>query len=265
MNNTYKNSMCVVATALVTAATAFAGTATSSTVAPKAKSTPIGVSGTVGLDVASGQVYRGIILDNNTVFQPRLDVTVPLGSDNVSLKLSTAETIGTKSPLNGFTRSENEIGVAVKVGSLTVTPSFQTVYSPTSVYRSSEGVNLDIRYDDSGVLGSFALKPHASAFVTTNGVNGNGTGSSGRYYEVGVAPSTKLLNTTFSLPVNLGFGSNNFYAGNNSRGYTSAGVVAERALTSRVGVKAGVTYFDTTVSNGSNTSWVTAGGVTISF
>jgi len=265
MNNTYKNSMCVVATALVTAATSFAGSATLPTTTVKPKSAPFNMSGSFGVDVASSQVYRGVVLDNNPVVQPRLDVTVPLGSENIALKLSTVETLGTKSPLNGFTRSENEIGVAVTVGSLTVTPSFQTIYSPTSVYPSSEGVNLSLKYDDSGLLGAFALKPHASVFVTTNGANGNGVGTSGRYYEVGIAPSTKYLNTTFSLPVVVGVGSNNYYAGNQFRGYTSAGVVAERALTSRVGVKAGLTYFDTPASTNGNTAWVTSGGVSVSF
>lgn len=265
MNNTYKNSMCVVAVALVTTATSLAGSATLPTTTVKPKSASIDISGSVGVDVASSQVYRGVVLDNNPVVQPRLDVTVPLGADNIALKLSTAETLGTKSPLNGLTRTENEIGVAVKVGSLTVTPSYQTVYSPTSKYQSSEGVNLNLKYDDSSILGALSLKPHASVFVTTNGTNGNGVGSNGRYYEVGVAPSAKFMNTTFSVPVNAGFGSNNYYSGDKSRGYTSAGVAAERSLTDRISVKAGLTYFDTPGSTNGNTSWVTAGGVSVSF
>jgi hypothetical protein len=265
MNNTYKNSMCVAAAALVTAATSFAGTTTLPTTTVKPKSASIDISGSLGVDVASSLVYRGVVLDNNPVVQPRLDVAVPLGADNIALKLSTVETLGTKSPLNGLTRTENEIGVAVKVGSLTVTPSFQTVYSPTSKYQSSEGVNLNLRYDDSALLGAFALKPHVSAFVTTNGTNNNGTGSSGKYYEVGVAPSTTVLNTKVSLPVSVGFGSDNYYAGNKSRGYTSAGLAAERAVTDRVSVKASLTYFDTPATTGGNTSWVTAGGVSVSF
>ena len=263
MNNTSKNSMCVVATALMTVATSLAGTATTPKTVP-AESSSLGITGNFGVDVSSGQVYRGVVLDGDTTIQPHLGVSVPI-VDNVSLKLNTTETIGTRSPITGFTRSENEIGVAVKVGALTVTPSFQTVYSPNSKYKSSEGINVGVKYDDSKLLGVYALNPHASVFTTTNGSNGNGTGG-GRYYEVGVAPSTKLMGNTVSLPVNVGYGANNYYKGDASHGYTSVGLAADRALTDRVSLKLGVTYFNTAAGvNDKNTTWITTGGVAVTF
>jgi hypothetical protein len=262
MNNTIKNSMCVVATALFSVATTSAGTV--NTPVQATFKSLLDISGVVSADIVSGQVYRGVVLDRNPVVQPRLSVSVPLGIDNVTLKACTTETFGAKSPLNGFVRTENEIGVEVKVGDFTVTPSFQTLYSPNSRYESSEGVGVGVQYDDSKFLGAFALKPRVNAYFTTNGQNGNNQG--GQYYEIGIEPSYRSGKNTFSLPVNMGIGNNNYYANDKSYGYTSVGAVATRALTDRISLKAGVTYFSTAATvNDKSSTWSTTGGISYSF
>ena len=263
MNNTTKNSMCVVATALVTVATSFAGTSNAPATTSESNYT-LNINGSYGVDITSGHVYRGVLLDSNPVIQPYLAVNIPTGLENVMLKMSTLETFGTKSPLTGFARTENSIGLDIKTGQFTVSPSFQTVYSPASKYQSSEGINVTVKYDDSKLLGPFALNPHVSTFVTTNGTNGNGLG--GQYREVGVEPSYEYLKTLFSVPVNVGFGKNNYYKNDVSHGYTSLGLAAERDLAPNVSLRVGVTYYDTSAAvNGKNTQWSTTAGVRVSF
>ena len=96
-------------------------------------------------------------------------------------------------------------------------------------------INVSLAYDDTDLLGMWALHPHVTFLQevtgdTTGGHVGLGsTETNGQYYEVGIAPSFTFLKdskypVTFTAPVNAGFGSSGFYAGNGF-GYLSAGGV----------------------------------------
>ena len=64
-----------------------------------------------------------------------------------------------------------------------------------------------------------------------DGVAASGVGSSGNYYEVGVAPALPAYGpVTITFPVTAGFGSGHFYAENKTFGYVSGGVNASVAI-----------------------------------
>ena len=59
--------------------------------------------------------------------------------------------------------------------------------------------------------------------------SGNG-GEEGVYYEVGIAPGLQAGPVFLSLPIKAGFGSSDYYAGDEAYGFFSIGVNAEYKL-----------------------------------
>jgi hypothetical protein len=103
----------------------------------------------------------------------------------------------------------------------------------------ARGAQLELAYDDTDLLGMWALHPHVlflqeltgqnsgGGHIGMGGLNSNGNNQLGQYYEIGIAPAFTFLKgsqypITLTLPTMVGLGSSGFYAGN-SFGYFSAG------------------------------------------
>lgn len=255
-----------VAVLATTTVSSFAG----STVKDEAsKKQPLAaVSGQLSLDAVSGYMFRGQLLDSNMAYQPSLNLSVPfdvsgLGLDGGSVQFSTLQSINQNGPTSGWFRSEVTVGVALTKGLVTVTPAYQFFSSPTNKFAQSQGFNLRVDLDDSKWLN---VKPYASAFA---GIQGNSsTGDRpGFYYEAGISPSRKIQSTTISLPVNVGFGSGGYFAGDESYGFTSVGLTSVTPITPNLDFNAGVRYWHTSdaMNNGKNSVLCTSVGLSLNF
>lgn len=274
MKNKYIKNMCAVAVALTVTATSFAG---ESTKVIKPSSTGFSekvselFSGKLSVDVVNAYVFRGVLQDKNMAVQPTLTLGAPvelgLGLDASMIKFTTLQSLHQSAPVDGWMRSNVDVGIALTKGDFTITPSYQFFNSPNSSFETGQGVNVRVDYADRGVFGLPALNPYANAFFTTNGRVGNGS-RGGSYYEVGIAPATMIGSTKVSLPVAMGVGARGYYANNDTYGYTSVGLQSLTPLAERVDLRAGVTYINTSRGlNGPSDQniWSTSVGLGVSF
>ena len=213
------------------------------------------LQGELGVDVVSGYMFRGTLLDSNLSYQPSLTLSVPIslpGLDKAAVRLNTIQAFNQNSPNAGWFRSEVDIGFALSKAGLTVAPSYQLFSSPTSRFQSAQGFNVRVEYDDSTLTGfKVALKPYVSGFYGTEGNAANGT-KPGSYYEVGVAPTAKVGTTTFSVPFAAGFGTRGYYANNQSHGFTSVGLTASTPITQNLSFNAALRYWQTAANLNAN-------------
>ena len=109
----------------------------------------------------------------------------------------------------------------------TLTTSYFEFDSPDDAFKTARSVNANLAYDDSGLLGAFALHPHFTVLYELGAPGAAGLRGKGWYFEPGVAPSYTFLKSskypiTFTVPITVGLGDSRFYNGNNF-GYLSAG------------------------------------------
>ena len=139
----------------------------------------------------------------------------------------------------GWYESDFTAGVAVTFAkNFTFTPSYYIFLSPNDGFSTFQGLNLALTYDDTDMLGKFALHPHVTVMFELENKAGTGK-DEGVYYEVGIAPSVPVGPVTLTFPITAGFGSGDFYGSLNTStgnidnegfGYFSAGVTASYAL-----------------------------------
>lgn len=193
------------------------------------------ITGDLGVSFVSEYIYRGVALENQgAIAQPYLDLYFSLYKgdgfvNSVSLNLGLWSSL--HSHQNHWYEFDASAGIAVGLAkNFTLTTSFVTLASPADAFLTAYTVDVRLGYDDTDLLGAFALHPHALVSFDVNGTNallsGDGSGD-GIYYELGVAPSVTLVKdgaypVTLTLPVNVGLGNANTYAGD-SFGYVSAG------------------------------------------
>jgi len=207
------------------------------------------ITGDLGVNFTSQYINRGVIKENQGVIaQPYLDlyfnlyegdgflnrVSLVLGawSSIHSAKTHQGNAVGIdRSTASGWYEFDYSAGVAFTVArNLTITPSYLECDSPNSAFGTSRNLNVRADYNDSDLLGAFALHPHVTYLRELDGKLGNGT-SRGNYYELGVAPALPAFGPlTVTLPLTTGFGSHNYYGGNQGFGYFSGGVNAALAL-----------------------------------
>ena len=269
------------------------------------------ITGDLGVNVVSQYVSRGLIFENQgAIIQPYADlyfrvykgadtdflnkVSVNLGIWNSFHSRHTDAGEANGGSGQGTTPSWYEFdftaGIAVTfLKNFTFTPSYYTFLSPNDGFSTFQGLNLNLSYDDTDLLGAFALHPHATVLFELENKAGNGS-DEGVYYEVGIAPAIPIgpkdsPYVTFTLPVTAGFGSNEFYAHNAGFGYVSGGVQASVPLNfvpkclGTWAANGGATYyylgsdslrsFNTAPANdirdGGNSEWVFSGGLSVAF
>jgi len=231
-------------------ASLFAGTESKAVVETTTKSA---LSGDLGVNFVSEYISRGVIQENKGVIaQPYADVfyTVYEGTgaiDKVTLNLSLWSSFQDKhtgSPSTARVRDWYEFDYAPGISvtflkNWTATASYAEFFSPSAAWDASRNLTLNLAYNDADLLGAFALHPHVaylrelqgSAPYGGNPVGYNGVSGHGNYYEVGVAPALPAFGpVTVTFPLNVGFGSGDFYLENKGFGYFSGGVNASIAL-----------------------------------
>lgn len=170
-------------------------------------------------------------------------------------------------------------GIAIQfLKNFTLTTSYFEFDYPAGLSIPQRSINVQLSYNDTDLLGKFALHPHFTVLREINGVAG--LGGSGWYYEPGIAPSFTLvkdgpLPVTLTLPVTAGFGSADFYAGD-CFGYFAGGAqlgVGLGFIPSCLGTwttTVGATYYYlhdhlAEVNNGRHNDWVGSAALGVAF
>ena len=203
------------------------------------------ISGSVGTAITNEYIFFGLVQDKDTfIAQPYLNLSFSLyegeGTINaVSFELPlwwSLHDINKPRPLNGQSSLKAWYEFDVSPGfsftvakKLTITISDYIYTSPGDYFSTSHNLNLGFTYDDSDLLGAFALNPHFYFLQELHNHSGLGTQGSteSQYYEIGIAPSHTFAEkatypVTVSFPNTAGFGSNGFYG--QGFGFFSTGV-----------------------------------------
>lgn len=206
------------------------------------------ISGDIGINVVSQYISRGLIFENQgAIIQPFADLYFKLYEGDGFLNKATLN-LGiwnsfhsnkTDAGLVGgsgtsTTRSWYEFDFTAGVSltfakNITFTPSYYMFLSPNDGFSTFQGINLALGYDDTDLLGAFALHPKVQVLFELENKAGNGS-DEGIYYEVSIAPGFKAGPVAVTFPIAAGFGSNEFYAADEGYGFASGGVNLSYAL-----------------------------------
>lgn len=258
-NKTHTTVAALIVAAFTTTGT-FAGTSNSPVGPDVSLASKSDLTGSLEVNSVSNYTYRGQILDSNPAFTPKLALQAPLFNGG-SLQASVEQVVGTKG--STYSRSQYNLGLALTLGKLTVTPGFQIVAFPGEVGKTTQSITGTLAFNDAGFL-PLTLNPSVSF---SKDVDPKG----GTWYEAGIAPSKKLGKFEVSVPVAVGASSNSYY-GYVSKdvhyAYASAGVAGTYHATNRLDLKASVTGYttDSKLSNTSSSNFVSTNvGVAVSF
>lgn len=272
-------------------ASLFAGTDAKTTVTPAAA--PSILTGDLGVNFVTEYISRGVMQEKQGVIaQPYLDLFLNVYEakdgfiDKVTLNLSGwssfhSKHTGAQPGNDAASWYECDIIPGVSVTFLknwTLTASYLEYFAPNAAWDASRNLNFNLAYNDTDLLGAFALHPHVAYLRELQGSCGSGVGlGHGNYYELGVTPALPAYGpVTVTFPINAGFGSNGFYADNKGFGYFNAGVNASVALAcipSQYGAWAfntGVTYWylgdeNANLTGGDNNRFVWQAGLGVTF
>ncbi|MCI0483280.1 MAG: hypothetical protein L0Y78_01725 [candidate division NC10 bacterium] len=210
------------------------------------------VSVGVGVEFPTAYFFRGILQeDDGFIAQPFLETNIkvyegdaPLNS--VSAKLGIWNSFQSESP--GVPSDPTSWYEADLYGGLTfgLFDNFQlgviyTAYiSPNNSFGTVQEIAFKIGYDDSKLLGPFALSPSILIAVELDGQADAGlTPDEGVYLQLGIQPGFKLFEdakypVSVTFPMTLGLGFDDYYefnTGNNSTfGYFDLGLIASVPL-----------------------------------
>ena len=271
--------------------TAYAGTPVKDSKATKEVVKESCITGDLGVDFTSNYISRGVPQENQGVIaQPYADIYFKIYEGSGALTKATLnlsvwssihdhKTVATPTTSSWY-EFDYAAGVTFQFGKLSVTPSFLAILSPNDAFLDNYNANINVSYDDSDLLGAFAMHPHATVMFEIEGKAGTGP-DEGIYYELGIAPSFQAGPATISLPINVGLGSNGFYGGTGDEtfGFFSAGVAAELPLhflpecLGQWAIKANATYYKlgdntstvTKATGGDENQWSFGGGVVVRF
>jgi len=244
LKHTHRSILCAGLAATATlSGSLFAGTA--ETAAPHVEEMKkSAITGDLGVNFVSQYILRGLIYENQgAIAQPYLDLYFNLYEgdgfvNKVSLILGFWSSLHSRhtdaapgSTVPAWFEFDYTPGVAVTFAkNFTLTSSFFSYNSPNGGFDTFYGANFQLGYDDTDLLGAFALHPHITYLRELDGKAGSGK-SEGNYYEVGIAPALPACGPlTVTLPLTAGFGSHQFYARNTGFGFFSAGANAALAL-----------------------------------
>lgn len=219
------------------------------------------VTGSLEVNHTTNYTFRGQVLDTNPTVVPKLTLNAPL-VDGVKLVGSIEQVIGTRG--STLFRSQYNVGVEVKIGSLSVTPGYEIFTFPNAAGAPTTQI-ATLRFDlnDAGLLLPFGVNPYIDL---GKGVSAN----TGTRAEVGLRPKLLTGKLDVSLPVAVGMSHNAYYPGyeqNVRYAYTTVGLAGEYHLNDRLSVKGLVAGYntDTKLGNGSNNFITTNIGVAVSF
>ena len=205
-------------------------------------------TGEFEIAVADKYIYNGyIIQDQGPIVQPYLEVSEEFYRGNGWLTSASARFSffsSLQSRQDGMTNAaapgrwlyemQIESGLEIELAKqFTVSLSFLRFKSPIDAYQPSNALQLTLTWDDEDIPGWFALHPHIT-WLASIPFGWNGGEGDGNYFEIGVAPETVIGSEsrypiTVTLPVNTGFGDENYYPGD-AFGYASLGISASVPL-----------------------------------
>jgi hypothetical protein len=202
------------------------------------------ISGSLGIDVVSMYVARGLPLENQgAILQPYIDLAFRVYEGDGFLSKLTVDlgfwnsfhSRGTRAGLGSTTRkwfeSDFTAGLSFYLGEhFVLSPYYRAYMSPADAFDTAHTAGLRLAYNDGGILGGWSLNPYALVQFDLENSTGNGGSNDGVYYEVGISPGTTFGPIGFSIPIRAGFGSNDYYAFDETFGYASIGVNLEYAL-----------------------------------
>lgn len=262
------------------------------------------ITGDIGVNIVSQYIAKGVVYENQgSIIQPYFDLYFKIYEgegflNKVTLNLGTWGSFHSRhdtgfGPSTDTTRSWYEqdftFGTSFTFAkNWTFTPSYYIFTSPNDAFATFQGLNAKLAYDDTDLLGAFALHPYIQILWELE--NKFGTGSDeGVNYEVGIAPSVPVGPVTLTFPITAGFGSHDFYQNefgeNEAYGWFSAGVNATYALPfipecyGTWTLNAGYTYYNLgdgndyaysekvggTIRNGDDHEHVFQGGIMVAF
>jgi len=266
MNKQTTVTFAALAAACFAGSSAFAGTPVRVSKQPKEVLQESCITGNIGLNVTSNYIRQGIVQENQgLILQPYADLHFRIYQGSGPINSIVAD-IGIWNSIHDNNRVgrpgrvgtpnwfefDFTAGLTFNIDKLALSPYFRTYESPAGRFRNTYVIGTRISYDDSDLLGAFALHPYVRAELNLEGSTGNsqpGNLANGQYYEVGVAPAHSYGDLTLSLPVTAGFGSGGFYLGNRGFGFIAVGLDASYALNfvpaclGKWSVNSGVTYY----------------------
>lgn len=213
-------------------------------VAPPEK-IPSWITGDVGVTFISRYYSRGILQEwSGFIVEPNLDLFFKLIDNgdksffnSLVLNLSLWDSFhsnktgvppGSHSTVSSWYESDYYVGLTATFAK---NFSFQTSYFefdyPSGVADPQRSLNFQLNYNDSDLLGAFALHPHLTYLYNFQGIAGL-KHTHANYFEVGLAPGytfapKSTYPVTLTAPLTAGFGDSRFYGGD-SFGYFSAGL-----------------------------------------
>jgi hypothetical protein len=235
---------------LSTISTALAGTETAAPgkdgKTPAAPCPVTYITGDFGVTFTSEYISRGIVQEKQTkgvIAQPYLDLYFKLYTgtgfiDAVSAQLSFWSDIGSNHDTATATAGAQDWyefdwdpGISVTFAQkFTLLVQYFEFDYPSSAQSTARSINATLTYDDSSLLGAFAMHPHATVLWELGSVPGGFAGLKGHgwYYELGVAPSYTFLPKstypiTVALPTTVGLGDQSGFYQGNTFGYFSVG------------------------------------------
>ncbi len=248
----------------------------------------------LNLDVTNAYFYRGILQqDDGAIVQPAAKLNVRAFENDdwtIDVFLATWNSFGSNGGSNtsDFIKNWYECdllaGVVITRGNLSLTTSYVFLTSPSDAFATVQELDLTLSYDDSDLLGAFALHPYALVAIETGSAAADGADSDlGTYLELGVAPgfSFDLGETpvSVSFPLSVGLSLHDYYqdaAGSDDTfGFFQAGAKASIPLpfgdqfgkwSLNAGV-AGLFLGDATAAynNGSDAEFIATAGVQVNF
>jgi len=198
------------------------------------------ISGDLGVTMPTEYLSRGLVLENQGVIaQPYLDlyfklyegtgfinkVVLNLGlwsSIHSHVQPTTAGTFDATA--SHWYEFDYTPGVSVTFAkNFTFTASYFEFDSPASSFDTARSLNFNLTYDDTDLLGKFALHPHFTYLYELDAPGFAGLQANGHYFEIGLAPGYTAGPVTFTVPITVGLGGGHFY-GDETFGYFATGL-----------------------------------------
>ena len=196
------------------------------------------VSGSLEFAVADKYVYQGYIVENRgPVLQPNLELFAEFYTGDgfitsASLRLNVFNSFqfhnsgrsNMAEPKQTWYEFELMSGIQLVLAKeFTFTVSYRRFESPNGAYGPANGIELILAYDDSRLLGAFALNPRVLWITPLDHPS-----EDGNYFEAAVEPGLTLAEKSrypvaISVPLTVGIGDNHHYFGKRF-GFASAGI-----------------------------------------
>jgi hypothetical protein len=189
-----------------------------------------------GVEVVSSYFFRGIPQENQgAIVQPYVTpaVTIYKSADGwlneITLSVTSWNSIhsgpsGDVGDPQGWYESDAVGTVTAKVfGDWTVSLNYAAYLSPNGAYNTYQEIYVGLSYDDSKLLGKFALRPRAVLAVEIDDQADAGNSAfesigtnEGVFLELGIAPQIDLVersegNVALAFPITLGLSLDDYY------------------------------------------------------